>query len=187
MASKNSDDASNVTTLVLKVPSHKKGGEPLSHSPNTLDDYKSTIISALKIITIAALADDNVFNNFFSDFHNYIQLSNRLRNMGILSESIPYVVDEFNSNPPECWMKFIAAIFSALYSIEDSGMHCDVITSVNDEHIDKSASLGAYFSIALRLESYDWKMHKVELFIPCEKGERMLFIVDDEPMIFTIV
>lgn len=185
------------TTLLLKVPSRSNEMEPSSISDVTQkqvtensvsENCRGKLFSALKIITIATFADDDDSDDFFSDFNNYISIAKKLNELKMLSKEVPMDEDGFNENPPDCWMKIIITIFVALYSFPDnSGIYCDVITSADVESNAQRKPIGTYFSTILRLEAYDWNEHKVDVYIPNKDGERMLFLVDDEPALYTLI
>ena len=185
------------TTLLLKVPSRSNEMEPSSISDVTQkqvtensvsENCREKLFSALKIITIATFVDDDDSDDFFSDFNNYISIAKKLNELKMLSKEVPMDEDGFNENPPDCWMKIIITIFVALYSFPDnSRIYCDVITSADVESNAQRKPIGTYFSTILRLEAYDWNEHKVDVYIPNKNGERMLFLVDDEPALYTLI
>ena len=175
------------TSLVLKAPSRQPNGdgkEP-SDAEKKVNELLTTLLSALKII-VTATFDDSVSEEFFSSFHDYFAIYDKLNKSGILSSDITADEGKFQENPPNCWMKILVAIFSALYAFEElGGVHCDVLTSGPVESNALTTTVGILFSISLTLELYDWKEHKVELYIPSDEKDRTLFMVDNEPMLFT--
>lgn len=194
---KNTEESPHKTTIVLKVPS-QKNVEELSDVPNNskkdvteksaIEKLRENLVSALKIITIATFAEDDIAEDFFSDFNNYFSIAKKLKEMKLISGNVPLEEDDFNRNSPDCWMKIIIIIFVSLYSFPDnSGIYCDVITSSDAENNSKMKPVGTYLYTTLRLEAYDWNEHKVDVYIPNNDGERMLFLVDDEPALYTIV
>ena len=185
------------TTLLLKVPSQKKEEELSSISDITQKqvtensvskNLRETLFSTLKIIVIATFADDDTSDDFFSDFGNYMSIAKRLKEMNLLSDDVSMDENVFNNNPPDCWMKILITIFVSLYSFPDnSGIYCDIITSADVENNSQRTPIGTYFSTILRLEAYDWNEHKVDVYIPNKNGERMLFLIDDEPVLYTLI
>ena len=178
----------NKTTLSLKAKQQVLGeGIPPSvkDAINDIVDMRSMLFTMLKVVTIASLADDEVSEDFFSDFDNYSAFSAKSSNIGILPKDA--IVDEstFSRNPASCWMKIVIALFVALYSFPDnSRIFCDTLASAGVESNSLNKAVGTYFSTMLRLEAFDCEEHKVDLYIPNSVNERSLFIVDDEPVMY---
>lgn len=177
----------NKTIIKLKVP-HDKIDYAGQIVNSEIESIKNTIKSALKILTIAGLADDNTSEDFFSSFENYRLITEKLESLKILSKNIPMDKESFNNNPPDCWMKIIISIFISLYSFPDNGnVYCDSLTMSEVKNDSERKVVGNYFTTILRLESYDWNEHKVDLFIPNEIGSRIIFIIDEEPVLYTFM
>lgn len=191
MMSKEDDSKTNKTVLVLKVP-HDDSGEPSDVSDDAektaIEKNREVLFAAIKIITIATFIDDSADEYFFEDFGNYMAIVKRLSDIKILSDEITFEENKFYENPIDCWMKVIIAIFVALHSFPDnSGIYCDVLTSEEAKNNSERTIFGFYFSTLLRLEAYDWKDHKVDLYIPNKIGDRILFLVDNEPSLYTFL
>lgn len=177
----------NKTKIKLTVP-HVDTDHAGQISNSEIENAKNKILSALKIITIAGLADDETSEDFFSSFDNYRIITTKLKSLKILSENIPMEEESFFKNPPDCWMKVIIAIFVSLYSFPDNNkVYCDSLTMSESKNNSERKVVGTYLTTMLRLEAYDWNEHKVDLFIPNEIGDRVIFIIDEEPALYTLM
>ena len=111
--------------------------------------------------------------------------------MHIVDDGFRATEDTFLKNPFDCWMKLVLVMIATLYSLPDhSKIECDVISASPNGEVDtktSSVAIGVNFSILLKLESLDWKTHKIDLFVPTSSGSRMLFVIDDEPRMYSIV
>lgn len=188
-------DKDNIRETKIVLETSKDGIPPndISNSGKVqaeLEKIRSASVSALKIITISSIVHDEISEDFLSNFGNYSIIVEKMKSFSLIDDNFPHDEDSFLKNPMDCWMKVVVTLFVTLYSLPNHGnITCDVITSTtssNGKNIGFS-SLGIYFSTVLKLESYDWKMHRVELFVPNENGDRMIFIIDEEPVMYTIV
>ena len=186
------EDNIHKTSIVLKSDSTGKISDSAESEEKTeLKHIRSVSLSALKIITMFSISRDDISETFFSEYSNFSTIYEKLKNVKISDGRICSSEEEFLKNPFDCWMKIVLVIFSSLYSFEDHGnIECDVITSTStdDKNGPKTFSgVGTYLSTVLRLDSFDWSYHKVDLFIPSESGGRMIFIVDNEPSMYSII
>lgn len=181
------------TTLVLKSPSgHRAETSTVSTSGDSavdkIESIHTTLLAAIKIITIATLGDDEISEDFFASYHNYTSILHKIDQLKILPSDFPRSEERFNENAPDCWMKLILSIFSALYALPGNGkIYCDILVSSIAENNAERNPEGVYLSSSINLEAYDWKNHKVDLYIPNKGGGRMLFLVDDVPMLYTLL
>lgn len=185
MSIKSNDN--NKTTVVLKAGKASDGKNNPSGASEHIDEsskMRSALVSILKIVITAALADDEIASDFFAEYDNYNSISSKLRDMKLLDGSNIATRDDFEKSPNNCWMKIIAAVFSALYAFPD---HCgichDVIVTSKVENDAMGRPLGNCYSLMIRLEALDWKEHLVNLYLPFEKGA-MILIVDNEPLLY---
>ena len=180
------------TSLVLKLP-HSKSDSKLgkTEKQTELERIRSDSLSALKIITMSSISGDEISDAFFSDYSNFSTIVERLKYIHIADDTLSVSEDDFLKNPFDCWMKVVLILFVSLYSFADhNGIECDVITSTAQnaqEDMKPFSGVGNYFSMVLRLELLDWSYHKVDLFVPSEKGGRMIFIIDNEASMYSIV
>lgn len=175
------------STLELKVPQNGSNSSTsiLNEDEQRLEHIRSAAISALKIVSIASMVDDDTSSDFFSSYDTFKQICDGLKNVGIVDESLG-TESEFDNAPQDSWIKIILACFLTLYCFEDHGsVSCDILTTTNVEGGKPSSIVGTYFSLMIRLESYDWKEHKTDIFIPSKEGERILFLIDDEPVLYS--
>ena len=175
------------SSIELKVPpKDDKGSEAVTDGAKRLEQIRSAALSALRIITIASIVDDDTSTDFFSSYLNFRKLCDGLKRFGLVDDADMMSEEAFDSKPMDLWVKLIVVIFISLYSfIDHNGISCDVIASSKAENNAQMKPLGNYFSKILRLESYDWKDHKVDLFIPFDVGEKVLFLIDDEPVFYS--
>jgi hypothetical protein len=136
---------------------------------------------------MGSVVEDDISEDFFASYDNYHKISEKLNSLKLLSKDIPLNEEGFVKNPVDCWMKMIIVIFTALFSFPgNSDIHCDVLTSEDSKNEKDNNIIGIYFSTMLKVDIYDWNEYKVDVFLPNKDGERILFIVDDEPKLYTL-
>lgn len=184
------DEDIRKSELVINVKS-VKGGSEQYNTQTELNKIRSVSLSSIKIITIAMILDDDISEDFFSDYTNYNTIVEKIKGLGLADENLPSSEEMFLKSPIDCWMKVISVLFITLYSLPDkNGISCDILTESPVKYDDENKTrqfegVGMFFSFAVKLESYDWSVHKIGLFIPNENKSKMIFFVDDEPQMYT--
>lgn len=158
-----------------------KRKSPGSKSQGISSTVDVQLETAIKIISIYALMDDEHSSEFFSSFDSFSKVSSVIDYYG-LNNGDKADETEFLKDPIRFWMETLMILFISLLMLRtEQKMSCDVIMSDRNED---GEILGYYISLTLTLQSYDWKTHKVDIFVPySEKNFRPIFFIDDVPIL----
>ena len=176
------DEDIRKSELVINVKSVKDESER-DNTQSELNKIRTVSLSSIKIITIAMILDDDISEDFFSDYTNYNTIVEKIKGLGLADENLPSDAEIFLKFPIDCWMKVISILFITLYSLPDKGgVSCDILTESsvkydNENKTKQFGGIGMFFSFAIKLESYDWSVHKIGLFIPNESKSKIIFFV----------